>query len=108
MVNRFRLICRIASDGVTRERNDPGIFLEQPAPGDPGFMRNLLFGIAFSLIVVARGGPASAAPAERQESAAAPVAVQQVSLNGGVRDEVVMVLVGTALIALGAAVRRVV
>lgn len=69
-------------------------------------MRNLLFGIAFSLTVLARGGPASAAPAERQEGATAPVAVQQVSLNGGVRDEVVMVLVGTALIALGAAVRR--
>lgn len=43
----------------------------------------------------------------RAETTAAPVAIQQVSLPGaGLRDEVAMVLVGSALIGLAAAVRR--
>lgn len=41
------------------------------------------------------------------ERATAPVAVQGVSLpSAGIRDEAAMILVGTALIGLAAAVRR--
>jgi hypothetical protein len=44
---------------------------------------------------------------EPRESAAAPVAVQRISVPAtGMRDEAAMVLVGTALIGLAAAVRR--
>lgn len=55
--------------------------------------------------------PLAAAPAETEtpsmEHHRPPVAVQQVSMPGpGLRDEAAMVLVGTALIGLGAAVRR--
>lgn len=39
-------------------------------------------------------------------SASAPVAVQQASAPAWLRDEAAMVLVGTALIGLAAAVRR--
>jgi hypothetical protein len=43
----------------------------------------------------------------RETATSAPVAVQRVSLPGThVRDEAAMVLVGTALIGLAAAVRR--
>ena len=48
-----------------------------------------------------------AAPASGDEVAKAPtVAVQQVSVAGPMRDEAAMVLVGTVLIGLAAAVRR--
>lgn len=44
---------------------------------------------------------------ESRPTVAEPVAVQQVSLPApGIRDEAAMVLVGTALIGLAAAVRR--
>lgn len=65
----------------------------------------------FTVLVVAGVG-ASAASSRKQatearESAAAPVAVQRVGMPAtGIRDEAAMVLVGTALIGLAAAVRR--
>ena len=52
---------------------------------------------------------AAAAPADKEAENAAPtVAVQHVRAPaaGGLRDEAAMVLVGTALIGLAAAVRR--
>ena len=62
------------------------------------------------VIGMALGAPfaASAGPAleEARESAAAPVAVQVATPFAGLRDEAAMVLVGTALIGLAAAVRR--
>jgi len=62
-----------------------------------------LAGLA-SIATVAAGSPA----VDDNAAAAAPtVAVQRVSLPvPGLRDEATMVLVGTALIALAAAVRR--
>lgn len=53
--------------------------------------------------------PLAAAPSLKDAEAATPaVAVQQVRVpaSGGLRDEAAMVLVGTALIGLAAAVRR--
>lgn len=57
---------------------------------------------------IAIPAPAAAAPAagEAPAVAAAPVAVQQVRMPMRLRDEAAMVLVGTALIGLAAAVRR--
>lgn len=60
---------------------------------------------------VAVAAPLVATPAAEETPATgpapSPVAVQQVRVSlPGVRDEVAMVLVGTALIGLGAAVRR--
>lgn len=62
---------------------------------------SVLLGCAFA------GSPASAATSVK-EAEAATVAVQQVRVpaGGGIRDEAAMVLVGTALIGLAAAVRR--
>ena len=60
-------------------------------------------------VAVATPCGASASPAtdEVREGSIAPVAVQQVSVPAsGLRDEAAMVLVGTALIGLAAAVRR--
>jgi hypothetical protein len=46
-------------------------------------------------------------PKPDEEIAPAPVAVQRVAVHGyALRDEAAMVLIGTALIALAAAVRR--
>ena len=53
--------------------------------------------------------PLGAAPSLKEADSATPaVAVQQVRVpaGGGLRDEAAMVLVGTALIGLAAAVRR--
>ena len=57
---------------------------------------------------IAAAAPLSAAPAQEAEAATTTVAVQQVRVSplGGIRDEAAMVLVGTALIGLAAAVRR--
>ncbi|MDQ3346745.1 MAG: hypothetical protein M3545_02145 [Acidobacteriota bacterium] len=53
--------------------------------------------------VVAAGGPAE----QPRESTATPVAVQRLGIPAtGLRDEAAMVLVGSALIGLAAAVRR--
>ena len=51
------------------------------------------------------GGPA--VPEKDQTVDRAPLAVQRVAIpSSGIRDEAMMVLVGTALIGLAAAVRR--
>lgn len=65
----------------------------------------------FTVLVVAGVGAAAASnrkqATESGERAAAPVAVQRVGMPAtGIRDEAAMVLVGTALIGLAAAVRR--
>ncbi len=69
--------------------------------------------LMFAALVVVAAAAASAAAAGRQpveearENAAAPVAVQRVGIpTTGLRDEAAMVLVGSALIGLAAAVRR--
>jgi hypothetical protein len=66
----------------------------------------LVFGLMMcsgSLAAATRPG----ADEPREAAASAPVAVQRVSVSGfHVRDEAAMVLVGTALIGLAAAVRR--
>ena len=72
-------------------------------------MRKYLASLAFALTVTgavpAFARPAS--PALDEEHASATVAVQQVRVPlPGLRDEAAMVLVGTALIGLAAAVRR--
>jgi hypothetical protein len=62
------------------------------------------------LAVIAAASAAAAgrvAAAEPRQSTAAPVAVQRVALPAtGIRDEAAMVLVGSALIGIAAAVRR--
>jgi hypothetical protein len=67
--------------------------------------------VIFALVGSAAAlAPLAAAPAETESPSMEhrpAVAVQQVSMPGpGLRDEAGMVLVGTALIVLGAAVRR--
>lgn len=67
-------------------------------------MRKYLASLAF-LLSVSAAAPTLAASSTTDETAA--VAVQQArSPMPGVRDEIAMVLVGTALIGLAAAVRR--
>ena len=71
-------------------------------------MRRYLASLAFatSIAAVASVSAASADSATPSPDASA-VAVQQVRVStNGVRDEAAMVLVGTALIGLAAAVRR--
>ena len=68
--------------------------------------------VVLMFLIVAAAGAASAVaagrPAEQaRDTAAAPVAVHRVGMAAtGLRDEAAMVLVGTALIGLAAAVRR--
>jgi len=58
-----------------------------------------------SVPVAAATRPAADEP--REAAASAPAAVQRVSVpTAGMRDEAAMVLVGTALIGLAAALRR--
>jgi hypothetical protein len=65
----------------------------------------LVFGLMCSAPLAAATRPGPDEP--REAAASAPVAVQRVGLPGThVRDEAAMVLVGTALIGLAAAVRR--
>lgn len=68
------------------------------------------FGILALAVLTGLTVPAATTGTNTDESrptAAAPVAVRQVSLpTTGIRDEAAMVLVGTALIGLAAAVRR--
>ena len=71
-------------------------------------MRRYLASLAF-VATVAAAAPTSAAPADTETPSADAnaVAVQQVRVPAhGLRDEAAMVLVGTALIGLAAAVRR--
>ena len=68
-------------------------------------MGKYLASLAFALTLSA--GPALAATATTNDDAGATVAVQQVKMPvPGLRDEAAMVLVGTVLIGLAAAVRR--
>ncbi len=65
----------------------------------------LIFALMCSVSLAAATRPAADEP--REAAASAPVAVQRVSVPAtGMRDEAAMVLVGTALIGLAAAVRR--
>jgi len=70
-------------------------------------MRMYVAALAFAsaaVVVPAAAGAAAAPPAAIEPG---PVAVQQVHVPAhGLRDEMAMVLVGTALIGLAAAVRR--
>jgi hypothetical protein len=70
-------------------------------------MRKYLASILFAGWALA-ASPLAAAPAANEATEATPaVAVQQVRVPvPGLRDEMAMVLVGTALIGLAAAVRR--
>lgn len=68
-------------------------------------MGKYLASLAFVLTLSA--GAALAATGTSNDDASATVAVQQVKMAvPGLRDEAAMVLVGTALIGLAAAVRR--
>ena len=73
-------------------------------------MRKYLASTVFTgCALAASTSPLAAAPSLKEAETATPaVAVQQVRVpaNGGLRDEAAMVLVGTALIGLAAAVRR--
>jgi len=68
--------------------------------------------VTFMFFVAAAAGAASVLaagrPADQTRESAAPVAVQRVGIMPatGLRDEAAMVLVGSALIGLAAAVRR--
>jgi hypothetical protein len=57
-------------------------------------------------IATTASGSSSAATGESSVAAAPPVAVHRAFSIPAIRDEAMMVLVGTALIGLGAAVRR--
>jgi hypothetical protein len=70
-------------------------------------MRKYLASLAFALSLSAAVPAWAAANTTDEMHASAPVAVQQVRVPvPGLRDEAAMVLVGTALIGLAAAVRR--
>lgn len=71
-------------------------------------MRKHLLSVTFAgMLALMASPPATADTPEDETAAAAPVAVQRVSLPSfGLRDEAAMVLVGTALIGLAAALRR--
>ena len=64
--------------------------------------------VLFAGLIALLASPLVAAPSVRDEArSGATVAVQRVNLpDTGLRDEAAMVLVGTALIGLAAAVRR--
>lgn len=67
--------------------------------------------VIFLFFIAAAAGAASVLaagrPADQAGESAAPVAVQRVGMPAtGLRDEAAMVLVGSALIGLAAAVRR--
>jgi LPXTG-motif cell wall-anchored protein len=74
-------------------------------------MRRQFVVVMFAVLAVIAAASVAAAgrvaAAEPRQSTAAPVAVQRVALPAtGIRDEAAMVLVGSALIGLAAAVRR--
>ncbi|MDQ3418968.1 MAG: hypothetical protein M3541_09325 [Acidobacteriota bacterium] len=65
----------------------------------------LLFAVAAGLLAFM--APLAIADTPDDDTVAAPVAVQRVSFKSmGLRDEATMIIVGTALIGLAAAVRR--
>jgi hypothetical protein len=70
-------------------------------------MRKLLLSVITAGMLALSASPAFAGNPDDEAVAPAPVAVQRVSTpSTGLRDEATMVLVGTALIGLAAAVRR--
>jgi hypothetical protein len=73
-------------------------------------MRREFVVVVFALVAAAVASVAAAgrvAAAEPRQETVTPVAVQRVGIPAtGIRDEAAMVLVGTALIGLAAAVRR--
>ena len=72
-------------------------------------MRRRVVSLMFAGLVALLSAPLLAAPSVSDDapSSGATVAVQRVQLSdSGLRDEAAMVLVGTALIGLAAAVRR--
>jgi hypothetical protein len=71
-------------------------------------MRKYLASLVFTGLALAASPLAVATPLTGADNAAPAVAVQQVRVaaSGGLRDEAAMVLIGTALIGLAAAVRR--
>ena len=70
-------------------------------------MRRQLVSLTIAgMAVLTTGLSASPATDDTVTTAAPTVAVQRVSLTPTVRDEATMVLVGTALIGVAAAVRR--
>lgn len=72
-------------------------------------MRRQLVPLTLAALAIMTTMPGASASASDEPSVSAPppVAAQRVSLSVlAVRDEATMVLVGTALICLGAAVRR--
>ena len=70
-------------------------------------MRRQLLSLTLAGLAMTMPGASASASDEPSVSAPPTVAVQRVSLSlPAVRDEATMVLVGTALICLGAAVRR--
>jgi hypothetical protein len=74
-------------------------------------MRRLIGSLMFAAFVACCAAPLAAVPAGGDEAdstpQATPVAVQHVNVPAtGLRDEAAMVLVGTMLIGLAAAVRR--
>ena len=70
-------------------------------------MRKYLASLAFGALLAVSAPAAAATEAVETPNASASVAVQQVQIPlPSLRDEAAMVLVGTALIGLAAAVRR--
>ena len=73
-------------------------------------MRRYLLSIAIAACMFgaspASGGPHPEKTEKENAVRTAPVAVQHVPVSHGLRDEAAMVLIGTALIGLAAAVRR--
>lgn len=73
-------------------------------------MRKHLIALSFAGLLAVLGTPAASTAttkADAETASQAPVAVQRVAVPAkGMRDEAAMVLVGTALIGLAAAVRR--
>lgn len=72
-------------------------------------MRRRIVTLTFAAMAIVTGAAGAAASGNEQTSvmSAPRVAVQHLVSLPGLRDEASMVLVGTALIFLGAAVRRV-
>ena len=71
-------------------------------------MGRLVLSVVFAGLIALLGAPLGAAPSAGDDArSGATVAVQRINLpDTGLRDEAAMVLVGTALIGLAAAVRR--
>jgi hypothetical protein len=86
----------------------PGTALDTFVPVQKIVVGKYLGSLAFGAYVLCSSSMDAAPSAPRPDDAPAAVAVQQarVAPVSGLRDEVAMVLVGSALIGLAAAVRR--